>query len=70
MTNLTLYSDKELSLQVFNDQYFYNERTNTDYLLALVAEEFIYTPKQLEVLKQDLAEDALEIAEFEATHND
>ena len=57
MINLTNYSDDELSLQVFNDEYFYIERHNTDYLQALVDEEFIYTPEQHTVLLNDLAED-------------
>lgn len=58
MRDLTAYSDNELSLQVFNDEYFYIERYHKDYLLALVAEEFIYTQKQLETLLENLSEDA------------
>ena len=57
MKDLTRYSDDELSLQVFNDEYFYNERNwkgKNDYVLALVNEEFYYTPKQMEILIQDL----------------
>lgn len=65
MKDLTLYSDRELSLQVFNDQYFYTERTNRDYILALVREEFIFTDEQLDMLIHDLDEDAKELAEFE-----
>lgn len=60
MKDLTIYSDDELSLQVFNDLYFYIERHNKDYLLALVDEEFIYTQKQKEILIEDLASDAEE----------
>ena len=60
MKDLTIYSDDELSLQVFNDLYFYTERHNKDYLLALVDEEFIYTQKQKEILIEDLASDAEE----------
>ena len=57
MIDLTNYSDDELSLMVFNDEYFYIERKNEDYLLALCNEEFIFTAEQLAVLKQDLADD-------------
>ena len=57
MQNLTNHSAAELSLNVFNVEYFYCERHNIDFLLALVAEEFTYTAAQLEVLKQDLADD-------------
>ena len=60
MQDITHYTENELSLLVFNDEYFYRERNyqgKSDYVLALVAEEFIYTPEQLEVLKQDLIDD-------------
>ena len=54
MIDLTGYSDAELSLQVFNDEYFYNERHHFEYLMALINEEFIYTVKQMEMLCDDL----------------
>ena len=54
MIDLTDFSDAELSLQVFNDEYFYTERGNVEYLIALINEEFIYTVKQLEMLLDDL----------------
>ena len=60
MKDLTMYSSSELSLNVFNDEYFYIERTNQPYLLALVAEEFYYTDEQLSELLIDLADDAEE----------
>ena len=60
MNNITQYSDQELSLNVFNDEYFYIERHNKPYLMALINEEFIYTPEQLAVLEQDLEDDANE----------
>ena len=60
MKDLTIYSKQELSLQVFNDEYFYVERGHREYLLALVNEEFHYTNAQLEVLLADLNEDASE----------
>jgi len=57
MRNLTQYSDDELSLSVFNEEYFYIERKNTPYLMALINEEFTYTPAQMSVLVQDLKDD-------------
>ena len=60
MEDLTNYSDEELSLRVFNDEYFYCERDfdgKPDYVIALCCDEFLFTDKQLEVLKQDLIED-------------
>lgn len=57
MKDITQYTDQELSLEVFNNEYFYNERHHKEYLLALVAEEFIYTDEQLKVLVEDLNEE-------------
>jgi len=57
MQNLTQYSDQELSLNVFNDEYFYLEIHNRPFLMALIAEEFIYTADQMAVLIQDLNDD-------------
>lgn len=61
MRDLTSYSDDELSLHVFNEEYFYIERHNQDYLIALCREEFHFTERQLEVLINDLSEDLQEI---------
>jgi hypothetical protein len=58
MKDLRSYSDDELSLMVFNEEYFYSERNDRAYLMALVAEEFHYTPEQMEVLIVDLDDDA------------
>lgn len=44
--DITGYSDRELSLQVFNDDYFYNEIENKPYLIALVDEQFKYNDAQ------------------------
>jgi hypothetical protein len=57
MIDLTQYTDQELSLQVFNDEYFYIERSNRPYLLALIDEEFIYTREQMDELIKDLDND-------------
>lgn len=60
MQDLTMYSDNELSLQVFNTEYFYTERhyqDKPDYVVALCHEEFIFTDRQLEVLLEDLEQE-------------
>jgi hypothetical protein len=57
MKDLNGYSDKELSLRVFNEKYFYIERNyngNSNYLMALINEEFYYTEEQMKVLEEDL----------------
>ena len=50
MINVEMMGNSELAHKVLSDNYFMVERDNRDYLLALVAEEFYYTPKQKEVL--------------------
>ncbi len=57
MRDLTNYADDKLSLVVFDEEYFYIERDNEDYLIALCREEFHFTDAQLSVLKVDLADD-------------
>jgi hypothetical protein len=54
--DITLYSDNELSLIVFNDEYFYNHRHKKD-LIPMLQDMFIFTGAQLKVLEEDLAED-------------
>tara|TARA_R110002153_G_scaffold12479_2_gene46490 strand:- start:683 stop:859 length:177 start_codon:yes stop_codon:yes gene_type:complete len=54
LNDITQYGENELSLNVFNNEYFYNERLNKSYLMALISEEFIYTDEQMDVLIQDL----------------
>ena len=61
MKDLTIYSDDELSLQVFNDQYFYNEIHHPEYLMALIKEEFVYTPEQMQTLVDDLDDYLMEV---------
>jgi len=57
MEDLTQYSDQELSLRVFNDEYFYIERHNFDHLVALCREVFIFNAGQLGVLVEDVTDD-------------
>lgn len=54
MIDLTNYSDNELSLQVMNDAYFYNERHHQEFLVALVKEEFFFTDRQLAIMLEDV----------------
>ena len=60
MRNITQYSDDGLALIVFNDEYFYIERLNRPYLIALIREEIVFTDKQLSVLITALDEDVSE----------
>lgn len=60
MRDLTNSSDRELTLWVYNEPYFYHEREDIDYLLALVAEEFHYTEAQLNDLIATLYEEMME----------
>ena len=61
MKDLTMFSNDELSLQVFNDQYFYSEIDDPRYLMALIKEEFVYTPEQMQTLVDDLNDYLMEI---------
>jgi hypothetical protein len=58
MENLKQYGEQELSLRVFNEEYFYFERNDRPYLMALINEEFHYTTEQMEELIVDLDDDA------------
>ena len=57
MKDLTQYGKEELSLVVFNEEYFYIERHNRPYLMALIEEEFAYTAEQMDELISDLIVD-------------
>ena len=48
--DLTKYSDQELSLRVFNDQYFYDLMKNLNWLYTEVDELFLYTDQQFSEL--------------------
>ena len=58
--DLTAHSDTELSLYVFNDEYLYKMRKNLKNLIIELNEFYIYSDEQLDVLKQDIEDDALE----------
>ena len=61
MINCKDYSEQELALHVTNDPYFMLEFENRDFLLALVAEEFIYTKEQRDFLIETLDNMAEEV---------
>jgi hypothetical protein len=55
MEDITRYSDDELSLIVFNDEYWYGQRKNTKVLEYNLRECFKFTDEQLQVLRADIA---------------
>lgn len=59
--DITEYSENELSLLVFNDEYLYRMRRNRRLLIASINDMFEYTEKQLEVLNQDLDDEENEV---------
>ena len=59
MEDLTGYSDQELSLRVFNEEYLYDNR-NRGGFLDMLDEFFIYTQTQKDELTQDLTDDLKE----------
>lgn len=54
MENISMHSNDELSLRVFNDEYFYNEIHHPEYLMALIKEEYVYSDEQMDRLVEDL----------------
>lgn len=54
--DLTEYSDNELSLLVFNDEWLYRQRNRRGFIDTL-KEFFLFTDEQLETLKQDLEDE-------------
>ena len=64
MQDLTIYNNEELSNQVFNDEYFWNEKDDLRYLLDLINEEFITTKDQRGQLISDLIEYNSELAKI------
>lgn len=57
MKDLTQYSDSELSLRVFNDEYLYSIRHNSYRLEYMIVLSFNYTSEQWDELQADLAEE-------------
>lgn len=65
MKDITKYSDKELSLLIFNDVTLYTDRHEPGFL-HLVSKLYKFTDKQLEVLVNDLHEDFVEIMDTDS----
>jgi len=59
-TDITEYSDSELSLLVFNTEYLYEQRHSKGFDEVL-DQLFIYTPKQWQELIADLQDDLFEL---------
>ena len=58
--DLTQYNEDELSLIVFNNEYYYKLRRQK-VLFEELELNYKYTSEQLSVLKQDLKEDLQEV---------
>lgn len=54
--DLTLHSDNELSLVVFNDEGLYRQRNNPR-LEDILEQYFMFTIEQFQVLAQDLQDE-------------
>ena len=67
-TDITEYSDRELSLIVFNTEYLYQIRHRYDFI-EMIKDLFTYRPEQLEELLTDLEEDLEEIEKCAALIN-
>lgn len=61
MKDLTNSTNRELTLHVYNEPYFYYERNDRDFLIALINEEFYYTEAQLNDLIETLDEELTEV---------
>jgi hypothetical protein len=59
-TDITEYSENELRLLVFNDEYLYGMRHRRGFL-DTIAEKYTYTELQLDVLKENLRSDHIDI---------
>ena len=54
--DITMHSDEELSLLVFNTESLYKLR-HSRYLIDALNDDYDYTDEQLAVLKQDIQDD-------------
>ena len=61
MTDLTQYSDQELSLHVFKDEDLYNMIHDMQSLQNILRESFIYTEDQLNILVEDILDEFFEL---------
>lgn len=57
-TDITIHSDQELSLWVYNDEWLYKQRLKSRALMFdLCSEVFIFTDDQFETLWNDILEE-------------
>jgi len=56
-TDIRMHSDNELSLIVFNDESLYINRRKRRFIEDYIEDHFIFTDDQLEILRNDLADD-------------
>lgn len=64
-TDISEYSDSELSMLVMNDETLYSMRYDSTFLTGLIPNVYIYTAAQFEELENDLAEELKEEEEAE-----
>ena len=57
MEDITMYTDRELSLIVYNDEYWYNMR-HSEGLYEHINNTYKYTDKQLNHLKETIKEES------------
>jgi len=57
MTNITQYSEDELSLLVFNIKELYEVRHHLKELTSRINERYVYSIEQLKVLQYDIDQD-------------
>jgi hypothetical protein len=62
--DLRRFSEDELSLMVFNDEYLYNRRFKGG-LRRELESMFYFSAKQYKILKDDIASDKEEIEQYE-----
>ncbi len=62
--DLRRFSDDELSLMVFNDEYLYNRRFKGG-LRRELESMFYFSAKQYKVLKADIEDDKKELEQYE-----
>lgn len=64
MEDLRHYSDQELSIRVFNEEYLYDMRMGSKKLfIELLDNRFIYSDLQFSILVEDLKQDREEFYE-------
>ncbi len=60
LKDITMHSNSELSLLVFNDEYLYNIRNDIETLWETINNTYRYTEDQANELLEDLLQDSKE----------